>query len=123
MSLTHPALRAGSPLSRTAGEGAERSEAGEGGDKSLRAGLLSELAIEVEDPLVRHPLEQEIGQSPYQRVNPVGRVSRRAQVDIAVAGGHKAAHLIFELREASEVVNPALLVKRRYRLGPSDLAA
>jgi oxygen-independent coproporphyrinogen-3 oxidase len=30
MSLTHPALRAGSPLSRTAGEGAERSEAGEG---------------------------------------------------------------------------------------------
>jgi len=27
--LTHPALRAGSPLSRTAGEGAERSEAGE----------------------------------------------------------------------------------------------
>jgi ATP phosphoribosyltransferase len=29
--LTHPALRAGSPLSRTAGEGAERSEAGEGG--------------------------------------------------------------------------------------------
>ena len=29
-SLTHPALRAGSPLSRTPGEGAERSEAGEG---------------------------------------------------------------------------------------------
>ncbi len=28
--LTHPALRAGSPLARTAGEGAERSEAGEG---------------------------------------------------------------------------------------------
>src|SRR6266566_7558670 len=28
--LTHPALPAGSPLSRNAGEGAERSEAGEG---------------------------------------------------------------------------------------------
>ena len=28
--LTHPALRAGSSLSRIAGEGAERSEAGEG---------------------------------------------------------------------------------------------
>ena len=28
--LTHPALRAGSPLSRSAGEGAERSKAGEG---------------------------------------------------------------------------------------------
>ncbi|HJU19525.1 MAG TPA: DNA polymerase I [Stellaceae bacterium] len=30
LALTHPALRAGSPLSRIAGEGAERSEAGEG---------------------------------------------------------------------------------------------
>jgi hypothetical protein len=28
--LAHPSLRAGSPLSRNAGEGAERSEAGEG---------------------------------------------------------------------------------------------
>jgi hypothetical protein len=34
--LTHPALRAGSPLSRTAGEGAERSEAGEGAVALLR---------------------------------------------------------------------------------------
>src|SRR4051812_46071310 len=33
--LTHPALRAGSPLSRTAGEGAERSEAGEGNTAAL----------------------------------------------------------------------------------------
>ncbi|HMD64150.1 MAG TPA: ScpA family protein [Stellaceae bacterium] len=31
--LTHPALRAGSPLSRIAGEGAERSEAGEGASR------------------------------------------------------------------------------------------
>src|SRR5260370_3123113 len=30
LTLTHQALRAWSPLSRTAGEGAERSEAGEG---------------------------------------------------------------------------------------------
>ena len=29
--LTHPSLRAGSPLSRIAGEGVERSEVGEGG--------------------------------------------------------------------------------------------
>jgi hypothetical protein len=38
MPLTHPALRAGSTLSRTAGEGAERSEAGEGlcGDRFMR---------------------------------------------------------------------------------------
>ena len=34
--LTHPALRAGSPLSRIAGEGAERSEAGEGQPDGLR---------------------------------------------------------------------------------------
>ena len=34
--LTHPAPRAGSPLSRTAGEGAERSEAGEGEAVLLR---------------------------------------------------------------------------------------
>jgi threonine dehydratase len=33
LTLTHPALRAGSPLSRIAGEGAERSEAGEGADR------------------------------------------------------------------------------------------
>src|SRR6266850_2789666 len=34
-SLTHPALRAGSPLSRIAGEGPERSEAGEGKPTAL----------------------------------------------------------------------------------------
>jgi hypothetical protein len=34
--LTHPALRAGSPLSRTAREGAERSEAGAGEAELLR---------------------------------------------------------------------------------------
>src|SRR5207245_1368569 len=37
--LTHPTLRAGSPLSRTAGEGRERSEGGEGPPGTeLRAG-------------------------------------------------------------------------------------
>ena len=35
--LTHPPLRAGSPLSRIAGEGAERSEAGEGNLPATRA--------------------------------------------------------------------------------------
>ena len=34
--LTHPPLRAGSPLSRTAGEGAERTDAGEGDVDLLR---------------------------------------------------------------------------------------
>ncbi|MGA7259390.1 MAG: 5-amino-6-(D-ribitylamino)uracil--L-tyrosine 4-hydroxyphenyl transferase CofH [Stellaceae bacterium] len=45
--LTHPALRAGSPLSRIAGEGAERSEAGEGKlvailERALAGEVLSE---------------------------------------------------------------------------------
>src|SRR5439155_22960832 len=44
-SLTHPALRAGSPLSRSAGEGAERSEAGE-------SQLTQALAIEKLRPLL-----------------------------------------------------------------------
>jgi hypothetical protein len=34
--FTHPATRAGSPVSRNAGEGAEHSEAGEGGADALR---------------------------------------------------------------------------------------
>jgi FO synthase len=42
--LTHPALRAGSPFSRNAGEGAERSKAGEG---NLAAGLARAAAGEV----------------------------------------------------------------------------
>jgi ribonuclease G len=46
--LTHPALRAGSSLSRNAGEGAERSEAGEGeaGLRRLEAAPLDALAAE-----------------------------------------------------------------------------
>src|SRR5215831_16974862 len=44
--LTHPALCAGSPLSRTAGEGAERSEAGEGTPLDLGCdNLVPELGI------------------------------------------------------------------------------
>ncbi len=64
--LTHPALRAGSPLSRNAGEGAERSEAGEGAASEARArALLPEMPLGehvVEDyaslslTLKRHPL-------------------------------------------------------------------
>jgi ribonuclease G len=47
--LTHPALRAGSPLSRTAGEAAEHSEAGEGvagGFKLLEPAAINALAGE-----------------------------------------------------------------------------
>src|ERR1019366_7770309 len=37
--------------------------------------------------------------------------------------GHKLAHLRFELREQANVMNPLLLVKRRYRLRPHHFAA
>jgi hypothetical protein len=53
--LTHPPLWTGSPLSRTAGEGAERSEAGEGETELLRrfARDLREGALESSEPLDR----------------------------------------------------------------------
>jgi error-prone DNA polymerase len=50
--LTHPALRAGSPLSRTAGEGTERSEAGEGIPREAHA-----MALLPEMPLGEHVVE------------------------------------------------------------------
>ena len=43
--------------------------------------------------------------------------------EIAVIGRHKTAHLIFELREDTEVMHPALLVECCHRLGSSELAA
>ncbi|HMD62744.1 MAG TPA: cobyric acid synthase [Stellaceae bacterium] len=55
--LTHPALRAGSPLSRTAGEGAEPSEAGEGrGPIRIAVPLLPRIAnFDDLDPLGTEP--------------------------------------------------------------------
>src|SRR5262245_55085102 len=55
---THPALRAGSPLSRTAGEGAERSKAGEGeariayGGKGLYGARVGILMLETRFPRI-----------------------------------------------------------------------
>ena len=54
--LTHPSLRAGSPLSRTAGEGVERSEAGEGS-----AGFSVEVVIDKLRPLLEDPGVLKIG--------------------------------------------------------------
>jgi len=56
--LTHPALQAGSPLSRTAGEGAERSKAGEGsariawGGKTLFGARVGILMLETRFPRI-----------------------------------------------------------------------
>jgi hypothetical protein len=56
--LTHPALRPGSPLSRIAGEGAERSEAGEGdariayGGKALYGAKVGILMLEARFPRI-----------------------------------------------------------------------
>jgi hypothetical protein len=52
--LTHPARRAGSPLSRSAGEGAERSEAGEG-----EPGLWRRLARDLRSGAFEHSPQQD----------------------------------------------------------------
>ena len=52
----------------------------------LRAAVLSELAIELEDPLVGHRLEHQIGQRPYQGIDPVGRSPERKSTSLRPAG-------------------------------------
>jgi 2-oxoglutarate dehydrogenase E2 component (dihydrolipoamide succinyltransferase) len=71
--LTHPALPAGSPLSRTAGKGAERSEAGEGGVAALqRSG-----------PAVRKLIEERgLDAATIAATGPGGRISK---ADVLVA--------------------------------------
>jgi 2-oxoglutarate dehydrogenase E2 component (dihydrolipoamide succinyltransferase) len=66
-SLTHPSLRAGSPLSRTAGEGAERSEAGEG-----KAAIL-----ERSGPAVRKLIEESgLDAAGIAATGPGGRITK-----------------------------------------------
>jgi 2-oxoglutarate dehydrogenase E2 component (dihydrolipoamide succinyltransferase) len=73
--LTDPALRAGSPLSRTAGEGAERSEAGEG----IAA------ALERSGPAVRKLIEESgLDAARVAATGPGGRISK-ADVMAALA--------------------------------------
>src|SRR6516162_4088634 len=122
--LAHPwRIGDASPVRRAHARAGRGGGGGAAGEEPLGAALLSELAIEVEDSLVGHRRDQEVGQRPHQGVDAVGRISRRAQGDIAVTSGHKAAHLIFELREGAEVMNPTLLVKRGHRFGPGNLVA
>jgi 2-oxoglutarate dehydrogenase E2 component (dihydrolipoamide succinyltransferase) len=72
-SLTHPALRAGSPLSRIAGEGPERSEAGEG----------KPVALERSGPAVRKLIEESGLDS--TRIAPTGPGGRITKADVIAA--------------------------------------
>jgi Rne/Rng family ribonuclease len=74
--LTHPALRAGSPLSRIAGEGAERSEAGEGGTGLRLLALAPVEALDAEVWDLARRWNNIIGRAarldPPARLDPVG---------------------------------------------------
>ncbi len=63
--------------------------------------------------------EQEFGQCPDPRVDPVGGGAGGGAV--VVAG--ERAHLVLELGEGADVVHPPLLVEGGHRLGAGDLAA
>jgi 2-oxoglutarate dehydrogenase E2 component (dihydrolipoamide succinyltransferase) len=76
--LTHPALRAGSPLSRTAVEGAERSEADEG----------KPTALERSGPAVRKLIEE--SGLDAARVAPTGPGGRISKADVIAALAPKA---------------------------------
>jgi hypothetical protein len=80
---------------------------------------LGEAAIRLENPFAGDRRDQQFGQRPDQRVDPVGRVAGRVAVEIM----REAAHLVFEPRQRAEMMDPALLVERGDRLGPRDLAA
>src|ERR1700719_2402922 len=84
--------------------------------------LTTKLAIHLVNPLCGHRFDQEIGQCPNQRVDPIRRVAGRAGREIAMRIGGKGAHLIFEFREPPEMVHPALLVERRNRFCASYLS-
>jgi ribonuclease G len=71
--LTHPAPRAGSPLSRSAGEGAERSEAGEGGT-GLR--LLEPAPVDALDAELRS-----LAQRRHDIIDRVARLDPPARLD------------------------------------------
>ena len=82
--LTHPALRAGSPLSRTAGEGAERSEAGEGavGLRLLKPASVNILTAEAE--VLRRRWQQIIDRA--SRLTPPARLDPIATFAASLAG-------------------------------------
>jgi hypothetical protein len=59
----------------------------------------TELTINLVNPLCGHRFDQEIGQSPNERVDPIRRVAGRTGREVAMCVGGKGAHLILELRK------------------------
>lgn len=57
----------------------------------------------------------QLGECPHERVHAVGALDRGQRGE--------AGHLLFQLREHADVVDPALLVERRRGFRPDDLAA
>ena len=100
--LTHPALRAGSPLSRTAGEGAERSKAGEGLASGLHPLWRPEARIGIESVYPeldggRYPVKRVLGDEFEVQADVIrdGHEKLRAVVKFALAGeGWREAPLV-----------------------------
>src|ERR1700746_2814609 len=84
--------------------------------------LTTTLAINFVNPPAGHLFDQEIGQCPNERVNPIRRVPGRTGREVAMRVCGKGAHLVLELRERAEVVYPALLVERGNRFCSSYLS-
>src|SRR5215469_1153105 len=66
------------------------------------------LAGDLKDAPLRHRLDQEVGQPPHQRIEAVRRVACPSPVKVR----GKGAHLILQLREGADVVDPALFIER-----------
>jgi hypothetical protein len=88
----------------------------------IRQQLPTKLPVELVDPLASFWVDQEIGQCPDQRVHTIGRGTRRRDLEVSAGIGNKGTHLIFESRERSEVVHPALLIECGYRFRPRYLS-
>src|SRR5207237_9177291 len=73
----------------------------------------------LEMPLARHRLDEEVGQRPDQRIDPVWRETSSLTVKIR----RERALLILKCRERADVVNAALLVQARPPLSSNQLAA
>src|SRR5437868_6880454 len=75
----------------------------------------AQLAIHFVNSFSGHRFDQEVGQRPDQRIDPIWREGCRTRGKTAMRVGGKGAHLILKSREHAQVVYPALLIERRNR--------